>query len=158
MIISAFAGSGKSYATKQLENAIDLESSDFQWIYEDNVTDDVEARKGIDNRKKNPNFIKDYVDAIEKVKDEYYQVFIAAQPAVLEELANRNIPFAVAYPTKNSKDTYIQRYIDRGNNEQFVNLMDTNFYNFVDDMMNNKVASKHIVIEQNKHLLDYLVD
>lgn len=29
MIISAFAGSGKSYATKQLENAIDLESSDY---------------------------------------------------------------------------------------------------------------------------------
>ena len=158
MIISAFAGSGKSYATKQLENAIDLESSDYQWIYEDDVTDDVEARKGIDNRKKNPNFIKDYVDAIEKVKDEYDQVFIAAQPAVLEELVNRNIPFAVAYPTKDSKDTYIQRYIDRGNNEQFVNLMATNFYNFVDDMMNNKVASKHIVIEQNKHLLDYLVE
>ena len=158
MIISAFAGSGKSYATKQLENAIDLESSDYQWIYEDDVTDDVEARKGIDNRKKNPNFIKDYVDAIEKAKDEYDQVFIAAQPAVLEELVNRNIPFAVAYPTKDSKDTYIQRYIDRGNNEQFVNLMDTNFYNFVDDMMNNKAASKHIVIEQNKHLLDYLVD
>ena len=158
MIISAFAGSGKSYATKQLENAIDLESSDYQWVYEDDVTDDVEARKGIDNRKKNPNFIKDYVDAIEKVKDAYDQVFIAAQPAVLEELVNRNIPFAVAYPTKDSKDTYIQRYIDRGNNEQFVNLMDTNFYNFVDDMMNNKAASKHIVIEQNKHLLDYLVD
>lgn len=158
MIISAFAGSGKSYATKQLENAIDLESSDYQWIYEDDVTDDVEARKGIDNRKKNPNFIKDYVDAIERVKDEYDQVFIAAQPAVLEELVNRNIPFAVAYPTKDSKDTYIQRYIDRGNNEQFVNLMDTNFYNFVDDMMNNKAASKHIVIGQNKHLLDYLVD
>jgi len=158
MIISAFAGSGKSYATKQLENAIDLESSDYQWIYEDDVTDDVEARKGIDNRKKNPNFIKDYVDAIERVKDEYDQVFIAAQPAVLEELVNRNIPFTVAYPTKDSKDTYIQRYIDRGNNEQFVNLMDTNFYNFVDDMMNNKAASKHIVIGQNKHLLDYLVD
>lgn len=158
MIISAFAGSGKSYATKQLENAIDLESSDYQWIYEDDVTDDVEARKGIDNRKKNPDFIKDYVDAIEKAKDEYDQVFIAAQPAVLEELVNRNIPFAVAYPTKDSKDTYIQRYIDRGNNEQFVNLMDTNFYNFVDDMMTNKAASKHIVIEQNKHLLDYLVD
>lgn len=158
MIISAFAGSGKSYATKQLENAIDLESSDYQWIYEDDVIDDVEARKGIDNRKKNPNFIKDYVDAIERVKDEYDQVFIAAQPAVLEELVNRNIPFAVAYPTKDSKDTYIQRYIDRGNNEQFVNLMDTNFYNFVDDMMNNKAASKHIVIGQNKHLLDYLVD
>lgn len=158
MIISAFAGSGKSYATKQLENAIDLESSDYQWIYEDDVTDDVEARKGIENRKKNPNFIKDYVDAIEKVRDEYHQVFIAAQPAVLEELVNRNIPFAVAYPTKDSKDTYIQRYINRGNNEQFVNLMDTNFYNFVDDMMNNEMASKHIVIEQNKHLLDYLVD
>ena len=158
MIISAFAGSGKSYATKQLENAIDLESSDYQWVYEDDVTDDVEARKGIDNRKKNPNFIKDYVDAIEKVKDAYDQVFIAAQPAVLEELVNRNIPFAVAYPTKDSKDIYIQRYIDRGNNEQFVNLMDTNFYNFVDDMMSNKVASKHIVIEQNKHLLDYLAD
>ena len=157
MIISAFAGSGKTHATTQLANAIDLESSDFQWIYPDDITNDVEERKGTENREKNPNFISDYVDAIEDANKKYDFVFIAAQPAVLSELVSRNVPFTVAYPSKDSKDIYIERYINRGNNDNFVTLMSNNFDNFIDDMTNNKHAEQHIEIASDKFILDYLI-
>ena len=37
MIISGFAGIGKTTVSKLNRNSIDLESSDFHWIYKTNV-------------------------------------------------------------------------------------------------------------------------
>lgn len=37
MIISGFAGTGKTYAANKLPSAKDLESSDYQWTFLDKV-------------------------------------------------------------------------------------------------------------------------
>lgn len=158
MIISAFAGSGKTTAEKEIDNAIDLESSDFQWTYPKGTTTDVEERKGILERKKNPNFVKDYVDSIDAANESYDYIFISSQPSVLEELESRNIPYSVAYPSIESKNEYIERYKNRGNNAQFIKLMDKNFETFVNSMRNNEKAVHHIQIKEGQYLLDAIIE
>ena len=67
MIISGFAGIGKTTFCKKFKNSIDLESSDFHWIYEEDALNmDKEKRKGTTKKMLNPEWPENYVKAIQE--------------------------------------------------------------------------------------------
>lgn len=147
MIYSCFAGIGKTTLSLVHPQFVDLESSDYQWIYPtetENLTK--EERKGIADKQKYPDFPGNYIDAMLECEAQGFDVLIAAQQEVLQELEKRNIPYAVVTPSKELKAEYIERYRKRGNNEAFVQLMESNFERFVDSMLNNEYASKVIKV------------
>jgi hypothetical protein len=53
---------------------------------------------------------------------------------VRDALLKKGIPFVLVYPDRNIKDEYIQRYKDRGNNDAFVDLLEKNWDNWMDEM------------------------
>ena len=46
----------------------------------------------------------------------------------------KGIPFVLVYPNRELKDEYIQRYKERGNNDAFVDLLEKNWDNWMDEM------------------------
>lgn len=154
MILSCFAGSGKTFVANELENFVDLESSDFQWIFPKDLKLGVEERKGTVDKLPNEHFVTDYVNAIEKEHLLEKIVLIACQPQVLEELEKRKLPYSMVTPTLENKDIFIDRYKQRGNNDSFVELMDSRFELFVNSILNNKYADNIFILEGNQFLYD----
>jgi hypothetical protein len=152
MIYSAFPGTGKTYLAKHNPRFIDLESSDFQWAFAD-PTLSVEERKASDQKVKNPNFIQDYVQAIKEASQDH-NVLIASQPAVLQALADEGLAFTTVTPLDNAetKQIYLQRYRERGNQQAFIDLMDKNYSNFINDLNQNPNAAAHLIIVGDHHL------
>ena len=72
IIISGFAGIGKTTISKKYKNRIiDLESSDFKWVYGDETTANMskESRKGVQNRVLIPEWPRNYMEAIIKATE-----------------------------------------------------------------------------------------
>lgn len=145
MIYSGFAGVGKTYAAETHSNVIDLESSQYQWLNAKAKT--IEANKSRYSTK-NPEWPHNYIEAIIKNADSGKHVLISAQPEVLEELAKNNVPFITVTPDIGDKEAYIQRYLDRGNSDKFINMISEHFEEYIDDMDKNFDAIAHIKLHR----------
>lgn len=148
MIYSVFAGAGKtSLAKKYPEKIVDAESSYFQWL--DNDKTKTETNKG-QLAQKNPLWPQNYIEYIIE-QSQSKNVLIAAQPIVLDILDKKQIEYVTVSPSANQKQEYINRYIERGNQESFINLMSNNFELFINSMSsrNNK---QHIELKKDEFL------
>ena len=116
-VYSAFPGVGKTtYFNTTDGNVLDSDSSKFdKRAFPDNYLDHIEANA------KDPKIDK---------------IFVSSHKDVRDGLLKRGIPFVLVYPDRSLKDEYIQRYKDRGNNEGFVNLLDSQWDNWMDEMDN----------------------
>lgn len=154
-IISSFPGTGKSTAAKLLPGVvIDLESSDFHWM-------DPKAETKIEN----PEWPKNYINTIRALafeseshpdyKDLLY-VLISGHREVLEQLDLLGINYAVSFPSLDSKEEYLQRYIDRGNTEDFIKKLGANYENFIRDLRSH--GKPEIELGAGEYLFDKLND
>ena len=131
LIIAGFPGTGKSTAAKKMpELFVDMESSDYHWIY-----------KG-DTKYTNPEWPKNYIEAILEranrpynTDEKHLYICISTHKEVLDELAARGIYYMAIVPK--TKDLYIQRYRDRGSSQEFIDLLDKKFESFVEDIENS---------------------
>ena len=155
MIISGFPGIGKTTLQKNNSSVIDLESSDFKWIYQDSETEsmDKEKRKGTDNRIVSPLWPMNYVQEIIKKAKEYDIVLISQNPEVRECLKENKCTYYVCFPKKECKQEYIERYRSRGNNEKFISLISENFESWIEaaEKEDNK-----LIMEPGEYLEDTL--
>lgn len=108
-VISAFPGTGKTTAAKTRSTGVyrivDLESS--QWSHDS--TGSV-----------NPEFPRNYVDAIEKALRKNTFVLVSSHEKVRMELDKRRIRFVYVVPGTKDKGTYLKRYKARGNTPAFI--------------------------------------
>lgn len=151
MIYTAFPGTGKTYAAKNYYGAVDLESSDYQWK---DLKDGVEGSKG-ENKIKNDEWPLNYTNAIEEA-DLHKNVFISAQPIVLDILARHLKTFVTITPRVSEKENYLKSYRRRGNSDKFIRQMENHFEEYVDDLDNNNDALCHIKIEHGTHISDLI--
>lgn len=112
-VVCAFGGTGKSTLVKNDDRFVDMENSDYQWIYFEDI-EDPELRKGSE-RVVNPEFPKNYIDAVRKAVDRGKYVLCGTKPEVLKALKSANIEFLLLVPDKRDKELYRQRFINRGN-------------------------------------------
>ena len=143
LIISGFAGIGKTTLQQNYTNVIDLESSDFKWIYpnQDIQNMDKETRKAISTRVQNPLWPLNYVKEIVQKSQEYDIVLISQDKDMRDCLKEYGYSYMVCFPKKECKSDFIQRYIARGNNEKFISLISSNFESWIDALMDedNKI-------------------
>lgn len=128
LIIAGFPGVGKSSAAKNMpEKFIDMESSDYHWIYKDGI------------KCTNPEWPKNYITAILECANKFYDInnthlyiCISTHKEVLDELGNLGLYFMAIVPK--TKALYLQRYKERGSSKEFIDLLDNKFEDFIGDI------------------------
>lgn len=130
-IIAGFPGVGKSTAADSKEwMFLDMESSDYHWI-----------ASADDTKICNPNWPNNYVDTIleaaRNTGTTHIYILISTHNEVLAELDRRKIYYTAVLPK--SKDIYIQRYRDRGNDEAFIQKLEENFESFIQSVESTNV-------------------
>lgn len=156
IVISGFPGIGKSTLSRKYANVLDLESSDYKWIYDNPHIEslDKESRKGIKSRSVNPEWPNNYITAVLNNLRHYDSVLVSTGKEVREALARRRIEYIVAFPDKFDKHEYLNRYKSRGNNSDFISLIESNFENWIDELQNEK---SKICLASNEFLEDALI-
>lgn len=154
-IISGFAGIGKTTLQKKYPSeVIDLESSDFKWIYLDDETANTEKelRKGVENRQLNPKWPNNYLEVILSKIQQYRYVLIAQGNDIRNLLDDNKIDYTLAFPSMQCKDEYVERYKSRGNNDKFVSLIEKNFDVWIGELL--KCPQRKIIIQPGKNFED----
>lgn len=134
MIVCAFPGTGKSYYCNVNVDympqgfAIDSDSSKFD----------------------KSNFPENYIAHIkEKITEGYARIFVSSHFSVREALVLHNIPFVLIYPSLELKEEYLERYKNRGNNENFILQVSKNWENWIEELKNQK-GCYHIILRSNQ--------
>lgn len=132
MIISAFSGSGKSYLAKIYSSVVDLEPMDYHWIYSNEIKmADCEIRKKNQKRTLNPAWPENYIHDILYHDNSGKIVLISGDDFIVDNLEKMGISCFNIFPSVNQKDTYIKRYIKRGNSDDYINFWQENFEWFI---------------------------
>lgn len=111
----------------------------------------IEQRKGM-SKTLNPNFPENYIRDIVSLAREGYIVLISSHKEVRDELNKRRIPFTIVLPSLDMKQEMIDRYIKRGNQENFVTMLENNYETFVNDLMSD--PNNKIVLDSGQYLKD----
>ena len=122
-IISAFPGVGKTtYHKNNPETTLDSDSSGFSWVVNENG-----------EKVRNPEFPQNYITHIKENIGKYKYIFVSSHKEVRDALLDNCIFFYLVYPVNSRKEEFIQRYKDRGNDENFIKLVKTNWENWMDE-------------------------
>lgn len=141
-VISGFPGVGKSTLFEKNEGALisDSDSSLFSWV-----------EPGV----RHPDFPNNYIDHIKNNIGKMDFIFVSSHDVVREALNKEGIEYTLVYPSKDIKAEYIQRYIDRGNNEKFVELLQSNYELFIDGI-EKETHPKLVSLKAGQYLSDVL--
>jgi hypothetical protein len=125
-IISAFPGVGKSYYHKlHPDTTLDSDSSNFSWVKDEN---------GNNTKERNPNFPQNYIEHIKSNIGKYEYIFVSSHKEVIEALLDNCLFFYLIYPDSRRKEEFIQRYKDRGNDESFIELLESKWDEWIYDI------------------------
>jgi hypothetical protein len=153
MIIAAYAGCGKtSFATMVGNAAIDLHCVSFKYYLDEN-NNRGEAGKADPDNEMRPDWPYNYVSAIKDVMDKYEYVLIPSDFRVLALMTAEGIPYILVYPHRDCREEYLERYIDRGNKDNFLSIFYENWDWFIDHLEADKYG-KHIVLQSHQFLSD----
>lgn len=129
IVAYGFPAIGKTTVCKNYDNFLDLESSNYKWIFTENqLKMSVEERKGVD-KQLNPEWPNNYYQAIENARLKYDYIFVAYTG--IEYCQQHNIKYMRFFPTLDQKEDYITRMKIRGNSPQFVEKIAENYENFI---------------------------
>lgn len=151
-LIAGFGGIGKTTLAKKYDNVLDLESSNFKYILDEELNKlNVEERKGLKTRKLNKDFPSNYYNAIIESLEKYDLVLISMHNEIVKLLRENKIDYIVVYPKEDMLDEIMQRFIDRGNTKEFLSGVKDAYYRLYPDK-NDKV----IWLNNGEYLEDIL--
>lgn len=134
-IVSAFPGTGKShYHRDHPETTLDSDSSNFSWVVKDGV------------KVRNPEFPNNYIQHIKENIGKYDFIFVSSHADVRNALKDSCIFFYLVYPQPECKDMYLKRYEQRGNNAEFVKLVDENWEQWLRQCRFEELGCKQITL------------
>lgn len=116
-VVSAFPGTGKStFHNENKETTLDSDSSNFSWIIDDTG-----------EKVRNPEFPNNYIQHIKDNIGKYEYIFVSSHEDVRNLLLDNCIFFYIVYPSIDRKEEFIERYKNRGNDDKFIKLLDSNW-------------------------------
>jgi len=139
-VICGFPGVGKTSFIKATSRGVDSDSSIFSW-----------SAPGIRSKMWPLN----YLQSIERNINKQEFVFVSTHKEVREGLFRRGIPYTLIYPDRSMKEEYIERYIKRGNHEDFIKLLENKWDVFLDEMEDDRAIIKK-VLQSGEYLSDVI--
>lgn len=104
-------------------------------------------------------FPQNYIEHITQALADGYTVLCSTHSAVRQALHEAGIPFAIVAPLAHSqKDEYIQRYVNRGSPEAFVQLMEAKWDEFYLDVWNDQNAFTKYALPSGTYLSKNALD
>ena len=150
IIVSAFSCLGKTYLGKNYKDILDLEASLYKWIYfDEKLAKEIEKRKGIKERKVNPNWPQNYLESLNQNLLKYKVVLITPEKEIRKMLLDNGISYFLAYPT--NADFVKDRAIKRGNNFNFAEGLKSSFLHWYPEENENVLW-----VNENEFLEDIL--
>lgn len=131
LIIAGFGAIGKTTLAQKYKNVVDLESSSFKYIIDDELKKlSIEERKGLKSRKLNPEYPENYYQAIIGNLETADIVLISVHADILKKLQDNNIEYIKVYPKEEMLDELVERCIKRGNSEEYISKMGDAFFKY----------------------------
>ena len=154
LVISAFPGMGKSYISRHSEGQkiLDSDSSQFSWLLDENGNKIMDSAG---NPIREPNFPNNYMKHIKDNIDTADIIFVSSHENVRKALNDCGIEHCIVYPEEGMKDEMIKRYVARGNDNKFVEMMKKNWHLFLDGIKKDKCPNK-IEITHGQYLSDVM--
>lgn len=130
IIISAFAGCGKTYAFEHYQDTytiLDSDSSQFSWVKDS---------KGNSTPIRDPNFPANYIKHIKDNLTKADFIFVSSHQAIRRALAMNSLEYYAIFPynTDANKKDWLDRFTQRGSTPQFCETIMNNWDNFIGDM------------------------
>ena len=135
LIVSAFQGCGKSHYFRENRDKIVLDSDSSKFDKSD--------------------FPANYIQHIKENRGKVDVIMVSSHKEVRDALVENGIAFTLVYPDISIKDEYIQRYIDRGSPESFINLLTKNWELWIDEL-DNQIGCHKIKLKEGEYLSDVL--
>lgn len=133
IVISAFPGVGKTYFYNYMR---DVERPGY-----------VPDIKDSDSSKfPKQGFPLNYVQAIEKDLSYFDVQLVSSHIEVRQQLAARNIDYYLVFPDYDLKEAYLDRYKKRGSPQAFIDLLDSNWINWIKSCEQDQYALKRCLI------------
>ncbi len=155
LIIAGFAGIGKTYLANKYKNVIDLESSKFVYDYSNISIRDYEKLKGTKERALNKEFPQNYIDAIKDSVKKYDVVLIWLKLEMLPLYEENSIDYIICYPSEEAFKLYKDRYVQRGNNEEWIAHVIKAHKKYINALKDN--SHPKIILEKDETLESYLL-
>ena len=115
-LISAFPGTGKSHFFREAKDGdkvvLDSDSSEFD----------------------KSEFPENYIKHIKDNMGFADIIFISSHEDVRNALVENKLAFTLVYPDKSLKDSYIERYKERGSPKAFIELIEKNWDDWIDQL------------------------
>lgn len=155
MIIAAFTGTGKTtLAAMYPDRVIDFVCMPYKYYLEQD-SDGTESSKANPDNIMREDWPYNYVEAIKSMLKNGKTILIPSDSRVLVLLRLVNIPYILCYPQRSAKDTYRQRFIDRGNTEDFLSIFIDGWDWFM-DALDGTEAERRFVLEEDQFLSDVI--
>lgn len=145
VVICGFPGVGKSHLFRNPGNYtfLDSDSFSFSWLYPEDGSD----------RMRHPQWPRNYIEHIESNLGEVDAIFVSTHKEVRIALQKSNIEFILVYPGLEMESEYIQRYINRGNQDAFIGLLRNFYQTWVSDLMKQE-SCIHMPLGPGEYLND----
>lgn len=152
LVVCAFPGSGKSVFYQSYSvyeghvngiRILDSDSSEFSWVLDEN---------GNKTNQRNPKFPLNYIKHIKDNIDKQDIIFVSSHELVRNALHDANIKYINIYPKDNitNMKEWRNRFIQRGNSQSFIDIVMTNWSNWIKDMENDIFAICRVSLDAYK--------
>jgi len=143
LVIAGFPGVGKTFAHQNMPlKTVDSDSSRFSKT---------------ENGSKHPFFPKNYIEHIKDMIEVADIVFVSTHKIVREALIADGISFCVVYPEIASRGVYMKRYAQRGSGQDFIDLVNNNWSNWIGEIENDERFGR-VMLTGNTTLMDLMTN
>ena len=154
-IIAAYAGTGKTHvASLYPELTLDLVSMPYKYMLT-NDTPYSESSKANPENILNDDWPFNYISAIKQNLELDILLLIPSDLFILELLREEKLPYCLCYPQRNAKEIYRERYINRGNTAEFIDIFIGKWDKFM-DAFEKDLYGQHIILQPDQFLSDVI--
>lgn len=137
LVISAFPGCGKSHMYRNNEGKIILDSDSSKFDKSD--------------------FPRNYIEHIKSNIGKVDIIMVSSHKEVRDALVEMGIDFTLVYPKREIKEEYIKRYQERGNDDNFIKLLQSKWDEWMDELEHQSNCKK-IELKEGQYLSDIITN